>query len=230
MNKRITFLLSSATCLSFTWILVSWISSPSPSIEIKPLRQTKLSPVTPEKYLFDSSSAHFSDRGQRGTPNPKSVPVVTREKSQPELNREQIIRHIEDHGGDYSILGKIDLLQSDIVELDNGETHRQSVVRSSKSSGLVLVVEHFASDGQFIYTSFQSAERIIARVENEQIRHSIRSSLSAMGYSSEGESGWHELISVKVDPTPSRLFASKTLLESLVGDHGSVFFAGILPR
>lgn len=146
------------------------------------------------------------------------------------MDREQIIRHIKDHGGDYSILGKIDLLQSDIVELDNGETHRQSVVRSSKSSGLVLVVEHFAPDGQFIYASFQSAERIIARVENEQIRHSIRSSLSAMGYSSEGESGWHSLVAVKVDPTPSRLFASKALLESLVGDHGSVFFAGILAK
>lgn len=144
--------------------------------------------------------------------------------------RIRIERDIRLHGGDYSILGKISVIQSDIAEMDNGEKQRQSIVRSSANEELVMVIEHFDRSGQFIHSSFHSAERVIASLQDKPARHRLRHALSSIGYSSENESGWHHLVIVRVTPDPEKIFELKNILETWVGSSGNVFLAGSSPK
>jgi len=210
----------------FAIVIISPLIIPPPKLEIvnhysansKPPRN-RLCPPAPSFTLTAPTRSRLKSPGT-------SVPPAA-------LDQRKRIRIEEDirlHGGDYSILGKINVIQSDIVELDNGEKQRQSIVRSSTNDELVMVIEHFDRSGQFIHSSFHSAERVIASLEDKLARHRLRTALSSIGYSSESEAGWHNLVIVRAIPDPEKIFELKNILENWVGSSGSVFLAGSRPK
>lgn len=139
--------------------------------------------------------------------------------------KKKVEAEIRNHGGGISVLGKIEVVQSDVVTMDNGESQRQSVVKSSGSPRLVLVIEHFAANGTFEHTSFNSAEEVVAYIHDKIHQQAIMSTLSALGYNVEIQSGWPALIVVRTTPIPENIFATKESLEKLVGSAGSVVLA-----
>jgi hypothetical protein len=186
-------------------------------------------PPLPQKNLYHLPKKNVSVGQNFASCHPRP-PLESSPISEPHCQRKTIANEIQNLSTGHEFLGKIEVLASDMAEMDNGSFQRQSVIHSSKTAELVLIIEHYDENRGFLYSSFHSAERVIVRVENEVLRHAVRSSLPMLGYSAEGESGWHEFIAVRVPPEPEKIFASKESLGSLVGSSGSVFLAGVLPK
>jgi hypothetical protein len=157
-----------------------------------------------------------------------TIPPPSRKNQK--LNLKGVIaRELSERGGDWDLLGKVEVLGSDWVDLECGSKERQTVLKSSLNRGLVLAVERFDSSGQFLYSSFHSAERLIIRHPDRSKVEIMRKQLSHMGFSSESPATWHDLLEVRVPPRPSAIFQSKELLESMVGKDGVVFLTGLTP-
>jgi hypothetical protein len=181
-------------------------------------------------------SAKYPEPRRAGYPQetprfPPPSPMVTRSAKPKSCGvKSAIAREISERGGDWKLMGKMEILSSDMVELEGGEFERQTVLRSSLNAGLVLVVERFDSTGQFAHSSFHSAERLIIRMPDKFRMEGLRTHLSALGFTSSRPEKWHDLLEVKIPPSPASIFASREAIQSVVGSSGSVFFAGLTPK
>ena len=224
--RKITLLLVSATSsLCVPWLPLS--QNPAPIGKSTPV---SLRPPKPPLHHSEIARSHDRPLLPR-TPSSAPVEQGHQDPSRLELNtKDRVAEEIEYHGGSWDLLGKIEVFSSDLIELCDGTAERHTVIRSSRNQELVLVIERFDRQGVFIHSTFHSAEKIVVRLEEGKSVNSFRRALVSMGLSAEPPPGWHDLIEVRVEPNPQRIFESKKQLENLAGPRGSVFLAGVMPE
>jgi len=140
-----------------------------------------------------------------------------------ELVRNQIAESIEFNDG-WRILGDVDVLQSDLMDMNNGEQHRYSVIKGSKVNGKVLAIERFDEGGKLMFTTFHSAEKLEIEFPDKKAMTDVLPRLKMAGCEYEVPFDWeyYPIVAVKTPSTPSGIVEIMEKLEGLTSPFGRV--------
>jgi hypothetical protein len=140
-----------------------------------------------------------------------------------DLLRIQIAERIEFSDG-WRVLGEVEIIQSDLLDMDNREQHRHSVLSASMVPGAVLSIERFDSEGNFMFVTFHSAENLKIEFPDKKTMNAVLPRLAMAGCKYQVPFDWeyYPVALVQTEPTPSGLLEMKEKLEYLTASSGKV--------
>jgi hypothetical protein len=141
--------------------------------------------------------------------------------------RDNIADSLEFRGGG-RLLGKISVLQSDLLEFENGEIHRHSVVADA-AGRRVFAVEKFDGNNRFMYAKFYRANKITISFADKKTLMGMLRRIEVEGYDYRVPFDWeyYPIVEVKTETTTQDIFNKFTKLSAVVGKSGRVFLVEV---
>lgn len=133
--------------------------------------------------------------------------------------------------GGAKLLGKIQVVESDLLEMEDGGRQRHSIVRGSRRHGIFLSIERFDPLGRPTFATFHSAEKVIVRFTDMTTLRDTMPDLEDMGlgWTVPFDYSYYPVAEFKVPARAEEFLGAFLALHAAVGARGRVDLVDIPP-